>query len=514
MIAAVLAAAAIAWTSPHALSTADGRSLVPELAENGSGGAVAVWDHETGPTCVEAPDALSCVHTVEAVSRLRTGDPWGSPVALARPGVGATPRVAVNDAGKAAVIWVHDIGRDRVLQATYRTGPTADFPNPNDLSAAVLEVRSHRVALDTAGNVIVVWAQRQAASFQVAAEVRDARSGVWGAPVALSQRGVTSGPSVAVTPAGEAVVVWMEENVVRAAIGDITKDVWEPTVTISRLFGEAGGEPAVAVNAAGDAEAAWTWHDRPRGQGIVQAAFRPAGGEWSAAQDLGNGFGLSADPDVVLDPRGNALAVWIADNRALQSASAIRGSPWSRVTTVAGGLGAHPEVAVADAGDGVVTWRDVGEGSVLTSARPVEAGAWQPAVVLSNAEAATPHVAVDAGGTGTALWTSGPAASVRVETAELVGDWRPWLANVQPPRVRGRARVGRVVACDRGRWEGTVPISYAYRWLRRGRVIPAATRSTYRLRKRDAGAVIACRVTAANAARELSLTSRAVHVAQ
>ena len=156
LVVAALAALAASsgWTDARMLSDT-ARALGPELAVNSSGQALATWDSETGPDCAQSPASLTCIHTVEVAWRDGFDQTWDWPVALARPGVGATPRLALNDAGRAAVIWVHDIGRDRVVQATYRTGPVDVFPNPSDLSAAVLEVRNHHVALDAAGYVYV-----------------------------------------------------------------------------------------------------------------------------------------------------------------------------------------------------------------------------------------------------------------------------------------------------------------------------------------------------------------------
>jgi hypothetical protein len=83
---------------------------------------------------------------------------WQSPVEVGRPGVGNRPRVAINDAGSAAILWVHDIGDDRVVQAKLRPGPSGAWPNANDLSGTPREVRNHAIGLDGAGDAVAVWA--------------------------------------------------------------------------------------------------------------------------------------------------------------------------------------------------------------------------------------------------------------------------------------------------------------------------------------------------------------------
>ena len=174
-----------------------------------------------------------------------------------------------------------------------------------------------------------------------------------------------------------------------------------------------------------------------------------------------------------------------------------------------------PELGADAHGNAVAVWVDAAAKSVDSAVRPPVAGAWQPAVTVSRAESANPRLAVDNAGNAVALWNAPPTgAAVDVLTADLTGDWQPTLANARRPAIRGRPRVGRALTCDRGVWDGTVPIKYAYQWRRNGATVRAATRPTYRLRRRDAGALLACRVTATNPARTLTATSPPVRVSR
>jgi PKD repeat protein len=84
------------------------------------------------------------------------------------------------------------------------------------------------------------------------------------------------------------------------------------------------------------------------------------------------------------------------------------------------------------------------------------------------------------------------------------------LANVHAPTIAGRHGVGGTLTCRRGSWRGTQPIRFRYTWLR-NRVVVSGT-SRYRVRPRDAGALIACRVTATNGALTRSATSPPVRI--
>jgi hypothetical protein len=506
------------WTLQRAMpdSLSDGRELGPELAANRSGGAVAVWDLETGPDCAQSPASLTCIHTVETASRTHSGDSWSSGAPIARPGVGARPRAAVDDAGDAALLWVHDIGTYRVVQATLRHGPGGEFPNPNDLSDAVLEVRSHHIALDDAGDAVAVWAQRPLDLFEVHAEVRRANFGVWGVATLLSNGAVSGGPSLGVTRAGEAFVVWIENRVVKAVRGDISAGTWAQPVALSNGAGEAGGEPVVALNDAGDAVAVWQWRERPNAQTIVQAAFRPSQGSWRPSRDVAvASTAFTHEPQAAIDAAGNTVALWLGGpgGTALQSAVGSRDSDaWSRPVAPAPGAAADPQLAVDPRGDVVALWMDAATKTTNAAVRAAAGGAWQPPIQVSPVDAFDPRLAMDDTGNAVALWGAPFGQKVHAETADLVGDWQPTLANKRRPIVRGRVRVGRTVVCDRGAWEGTLPIRYAYQWRRNGAALRGATQTKYRIRLRDGGVLLSCRVTATNPARTLSVTSRPIRV--
>ncbi|TML66109.1 MAG: hypothetical protein E6G22_00790 [Actinobacteria bacterium] len=205
------ASAVPTWLAPTGLTTS-GRVAAASLAVAATGEAVAVWDREVGSVCADQPANPACVHVVEARSRAAGAHEWAPPVEIARPGVGAAPQVAVDPRGDAVAVWSHDIGVDRVLQASVRTGPTGTWQEPVDLSEPATSIGAHPVALDGTGDAIAAWAD----ATTVRAESRLAASGVWGSPVPLSRSGRAApvGPSLGVDAAGDAVVAWSLSGVV------------------------------------------------------------------------------------------------------------------------------------------------------------------------------------------------------------------------------------------------------------------------------------------------------------
>jgi hypothetical protein len=500
VVAALAASVASSSSSEPRVLSDTGIALGPELAMTSSGAALAVWDGEEGPDCAQSPASLTCIHIVEVAARDGSTGVWGWGDRIARPGVGARPTVALNDSGRAAVLWVHDIGRDRVVQATYRTGPAERFPNPSDLSAAVLEVRSHHIGLDAAGNAVAVWAERHGSDYDVAGEMRSVASGTWGAPVVLSTSNVRAGPGLAVTPAGEAFAIWIEGSSVLLARGDLTGGVWDPPVTLSR---NAGAEADVAVNPVGDAVAVWGLGDRPG----IETAFRPAAGAWSASQPVTDvsPFNAGAGPGVGFSANGTVVAVWVGGG-LLRSSVRSRDGSWSRPVEVGAADSAEPRVAVDPRGDAIAVWQH--RSRLLTAVRPAAVGAWQRPEQLSGAEASAPRLALDAAGNGVVVWNWRDRDLLPVMTANLPAAWEPTLANTRRPAVRGVSRVGHVLRCDRGTWTGTEPIASALSWLRNGRAIARASR--YRIRRADAGALLACRVRATNGPKTTVAVSKSV----
>lgn len=86
--------------------------------------------------------------------------------------------------------------------------------------------------------------------------------------------------------------------------------------------------------------------------------------------------------------------------------------------------------------------------------------------------------------------------------------------NVEPPRVSGSPRAGRVLRADTGTWADGEGVTYAHQWLRNGEPVPGATGETYRVTGADRGARLSVEVTAtrATSAGSASATARSAEV--
>jgi hypothetical protein len=86
---------------------------------------------------------------------------------------------------------------------------------------------------------------------------------------------------------------------------------WLSPVNLSAV-GENAEAPQVAVDPQGNAVALW---ERSNGTNeIIQGAVRPAGGVWQEPVSLSAAGEEAFDPQVTVDPQGNAVAVWERPN--------------------------------------------------------------------------------------------------------------------------------------------------------------------------------------------------------
>lgn len=298
------------------------------------------------------------------------------------------------------------------------------------------------VAVDGQGNAVAVWVQSDGGPEVVEAATRPL-GGAWSSPAPVSEVGEeVFGLKVVVDPQGDAAAIWMGVGVgntqtVRAATRPAGGD-WTEPVALSNV-GEYAHEPDIAIDAESTVTAVWT-EGEVGDYGVVQAATRPAGDDWSAPVELSDG--KAAEPQVAVDLEGDVTAVWtlIAAGRGdgiVQSKTHPAGGEWSSVAvdvSGADGLAEHPRLAVGPQGDATVVWqrRDIPAASgfkqFVQTARRV-AGTWSTPVTLSGDGelAGNPAVTVDPQDNATAIYVSGLTGTatrfVQTRSRAADGSW-------------------------------------------------------------------------------------------
>lgn len=395
------AIAAPSWLAETSLSAGGANAYQPQVAVGTTGDTVAVWTREEEEGYGR--------YVVQAAGRT-AGGVWGPATDLSvtgRYGEYATdPQVAVDPAGDAVAIW--EDGEEAVRASTGTAGGA--WGAPVELTVGGGAVYDPQVAVDRAGDAVVVWRHRDGSSWLIQAVSRPA-GGVWGPPIDLSASGNdVEDPRVAVDPAGDAVAIWQQVSgsdwVVEAANRPVGGG-WSLPVPISAT-GESAEEPQLVVDPGGDALAVW----RSLAGYVVEAASGPAGRTWGAPVELTTTAGNVSQPLVAMGSGGAATVIWRyhgASGYAVRSASRTAGGGWQPPVDVSA-AGEDPEearVAVDAKGDALVLWQiDDGSGWVVQATSRTAGGAWAAPVNVSGIglSGAAPEIAVDEAGDAAAVW--------------------------------------------------------------------------------------------------------------
>ena len=202
--------AAPAWLAPQDLSAAGQDAYDPQVAFDGQGNAIAVWSRFDGTNFI-----------VQAAARAASGS-FGAAQDVSAAGQKAGfPEVAVDGQGNAIAVWQRFDGTNFIVQAAARAAG-GSFGSPQDLSAAGQTANDPQVAVDGQGNAIAVWSRSNGTNFIVQAAAR-AAGGSFGSPQDLSAAGQDAHvPEAAVDGQGNAIAVWSRSNgtnyIVQAAV--------------------------------------------------------------------------------------------------------------------------------------------------------------------------------------------------------------------------------------------------------------------------------------------------------
>jgi hypothetical protein len=303
--------AAADWSTfitPHVYDVSDIRrdAIEPTLDTDASGDALLVWTRFDG---VE--------RRVEARFRSAAGD-LGPIETISPPGNASSPRVAVDPAGDAVIVWIAASEvHARLRAADGSLGPVLD------VSGALTPAREPAVDVDDDGNALIVWGfgtfdKLRARSLSATGRLGAVQS-VTDASILLA-----GAHDVAVDADGDAVIAYGAET---RDFRDVAVAVRRSrTGTLGGLFTLAEGGSScctlagmdVEIAAGGDAVIAWALNG-------VQAAAWPAdpGAAPLPTRNLGGGQG----PDLALDPAGDAFVAWGLGGRpvGLPDASVVYG---------------------------------------------------------------------------------------------------------------------------------------------------------------------------------------------
>ena len=426
------------WLSPQDLS-APGRSATnPAVAMDDSGATTALWEK----------DNSTKVGFHGETSTRNPGEAFTAPSELV-PGM-TEPQVEMTPSGQTIAVWkrLANPPGNYVIEAATRPpgGVFGVSEKVAEMPSAVIP-NGLQIAVNGSGDVAVVWTRRDPLAVDkdatfVAGSVRQA-GGDFSEPEPISlpivEEQSASEPAVAIDAAGDATAAWRyndgTDEVVEAAERPAGASFSTPEVLSEA--GEGSFEPEVASSAAGEAIAVWEEFDGT--DAVVVASPRPVGGEFGAVDELSGAGENAIGPEIAETPGGSAPVVWTwaeEDEAEIQTSSRPAGesfSPAADVTPIAESIGpVDSDLAMNAAGDAIVAWPGSSSGGASVVKAAVRSGAGSfsaPAEVSATSpDFLHPDVAIDAVGDATVIWSRSDGLN---RIAQVAG------YDASPPQMRG-----------------------------------------------------------------------------
>jgi hypothetical protein len=365
-------------------------------------------------------------------SELKAG--WSVPVNLCVEGPNtANPEIAIDSSGNAYAVWEDSNGATiRIQVAILVQGGV--WSEPLDLSDPNEHAYSPAVAVDTFGNVTVVWEAYDGTGMTVKSS-NCPYGKTWSQPVTLSVQGQNASYSeVGIDASGNVTAVWQRIDGANTIIQTSWCPIggnWSEPIDLS-LPGYNAFLPAISVNDHGDVVVVWTRFNGANH--VVQVATCPVGGRWSEPVTLSTAAQDAIQPQVDLDANGNAVAIWVrfnGSNFIIQSSSyTAAGGFWSTPIEVSleGQDAYFPQISIDFFGNAHAVWmRSNGSNYLIQSALMDSKGAWSEPVNISEEgqDAAAPELNVDASGNAIAVWmrSNGINFIVQASTCPSGGSW-------------------------------------------------------------------------------------------
>ena len=338
---------------------------------------------------------------------------WTPPIDLPQAGQNArAPQIVLDTNGNATAIWYTIVGSNSIIQASTKLfGET--WQDAVNLSLLGQQVGDPQIAVDGGGNVTAVWWKRDGANHIVQTSTKPFGEN-WQTATDLAQVGQGFGlPQIAVDPKGDATAVWYYtggggETIIQASTKPFG-GTWQAAADLS-LSSQSSIEPQVAVDANGNATAIWQLY--VGNNWVIQASTKLFGGTWQAAIDLSPSETTSNDPQIAVDPYGNATAIWQrfdGGDWIIQTSTKLFGGSWQDAGALSetGFISKDPQIAVDVNGNAAAVWyRYDGSNYIIQASTKPFGSTWQAPVDLSQPSnlATTPQIAIDPYGNDTAIW--------------------------------------------------------------------------------------------------------------
>jgi len=399
-LATSASAAPANWLEPADLSKTGRNSTNPEVAMDAAGNTVAIWERQS-----TADPSINLQVSTRAV-----GEAFTTPADFL---LKATePRMAMTSGGEAVAIWKHFENTGvpatsgyRIQAATRPPGGSFSAPIPVFAAPPTVIPQEVQVAIGTGGDIAVTWS-----TMDPNAEFGKIECGI--DPVTTKPFRCPNPPFVeaAVRPAGGSFTTAQRISTPRGT-GPVGEDPAQKEEREKEESALAAGGARPAVDGAGNTTVVWSAFDGE--DSVIQTAYRPAGGSFTAPAQVSASGGDAGLADIGVDAAGNTIASWqrnVGPDRTVQAAIKAPGGTFVPLGDVSasGASAESPVLDVSPDGTAILAWRLAGitERFVQSSTRPA-GGAFSPPVSISSGKdnPLFHEVALGDGGDAIVVWS-------------------------------------------------------------------------------------------------------------
>ncbi|MCC6830607.1 MAG: PKD domain-containing protein [Thermoleophilia bacterium] len=391
------------------------------------------------------PVVLTAIALAASAVPAAAAPAWTAPRGLSPDaGDAVTASGAVDAAGAATVVWQQfsAVDQPRIMASTRPPGGDWSVARPiSAAGAAVGELPAPsafdpRVAVSASGTAVAVWRFRDGGGYVMEAAVRPP-GGEWGAPQVISRAARRfDAPAVAVDADGDAVAAWVRDGQTGMTVEAVTRPRgggWSAPVTVSAPGATEAALPAVSAWDGG-VVAAWSWRGGPGDLWRVQAAALDGSG-WTAPRDVSQTAPSPPVPAAAALAGGAGWVAWDRDTGTGKVAEAVArraDGTWAKPDTLTDRDATAGAPALAVMGDGRVALAaavGVGPATARVEVRFAAAAGWSGPETLGLATelAVGPRLAAVPGGLQVA-WDGCPdggSCRVRAARRDAAGAWTP-----------------------------------------------------------------------------------------
>jgi len=239
-------------------------------------------------------------------------------------------------------------------------------------------------------------------------------------PAVTLQQGNTDAADaeVAMNRLGDGIALWAQDD------GTGNYRIWANYFRLGLWLGPRAAQedaveglsPRVTIDDEGNAVLVWLRYESPGVYHLWSRRYRFLTGTWDTARRIQSGVGASKDPQISVDPFGNAVVVWTQDDgTGFSVTQAIRYSAatdtWgaAQVVETAAGDCQFPQVKTDALGNAVAIWMQTNGSGIFDirfSRFSAATSSWgDPGLVETDAgNAANPKLAMLPNGSAFAVW--------------------------------------------------------------------------------------------------------------